>query len=119
MATFLIVDDAAFMRNMLKDILVKEGHEVIGEAGSGDEAVLKYEQLRPDIVTMDIVMPGMDGLEAVRGIINADPNAKIIMCSALGQQQMVIDALQAGAKEYIVKPFQPLIIVETLKKVLR
>jgi two-component system chemotaxis response regulator CheY len=119
MAKFLIVDDAAFMRNMLKDILVKEGHEVIGEAGSGDEAVLKYEQLRPDIVTMDIVMPGMDGLEAVRGIMKTDPNAKIIMCSALGQQQMVIDALQAGAKEYIVKPFQPLIIVETLKKVLR
>ena len=119
MAKFLIVDDAAFMRNMLKDILVKEGHEVVGEAGSGEEAVLKYEQLRPDIVTMDIVMPGMDGLEAVRGIIKADPNAKIIMCSALGQQQMVIDALQAGAKEYIVKPFQPLIIVETLKKVLR
>jgi two-component system chemotaxis response regulator CheY len=119
MAKFLIVDDAAFMRNMLKDILVNEGHEVVGEAGSGDEAVLKYEQLRPDVVTMDIVMPGMDGLEAVRGIMKNDPNAKIIMCSALGQQQMVIDALQAGAKEYIVKPFQPLIIVETLKKVLR
>ncbi|MBU2560496.1 response regulator [archaeon] len=119
MAKFLIVDDAAFMRNMLKDILVKEGHEIIGEAGSGDEALLKYEQLRPDVVTMDIVMPGMDGLEAVKGIMKIDPNARIIMCSALGQQQMVIDALQSGAKEYIVKPFQPLIIVETLKKVLR
>ena len=119
MARFLIVDDAMFMRSMLKDILLKEGHEIVGEAGSGDEAILKYDQLRPDIVTMDIVMPGMDGLEAVEGIIEKDPNAKIIMCSALGQQQMVIDALQAGAKEYIVKPFQPLIIVETLKKVLR
>jgi two-component system chemotaxis response regulator CheY len=119
MARFLIVDDAMFMRHMLKDILVKEGHEVIGEAGSGEEAIMKYEELRPDVVTMDIVMPGMDGLDAVKGIMAKDPNAKVIMCSALGQQQMVIDALQAGAKEYIVKPFQPLIIVETLKKVLR
>ncbi|MEE8402060.1 MAG: response regulator [Candidatus Hydrothermarchaeaceae archaeon] len=118
MATFLIVDDAAFMRNMLKDILVKEGHEVIGEAGSGEEAIEKYIELKPDIVTMDIVMPSMDGLDAVKGIIEKDANAKVIMCSALGQQQMVIDALQAGAKDYIVKPFQPLIVVETLKKVL-
>jgi two-component system chemotaxis response regulator CheY len=119
MARFLIVDDAMFMRKMLSDILTKEGHEIVGEAGSGEEAILKYEQLMPDIVTMDIVMPGMDGLDAVKGIMEKDANAKIIMCSALGQQQMVIDALQAGAKEYIVKPFQPLIIIETLKKVLR
>ncbi len=117
MATFLIVDDALFMRNMLKNILTKEGHEVIGEAASGDEAILKYEQLRPDVVTMDIVMPGMDGLDAVKGIMEKDPNAKIVMCSALGQQQMLINALQAGAKDYIVKPFQPLIVSETLKKI--
>lgn len=106
------------MRNMLKDILVKEGHEVIGEAGTGEEAIEKYMELKPDVVTMDIVMPSMDGLDAVKGIIEKDPDAKVIMCSALGQQQMVIDALQAGAKDYIVKPFQPLIVVETLKKVL-
>lgn len=106
------------MRNMLKDILVKEGHEVIGEAGNGEEAIEKYMELKPDVVTMDIVMPSMDGLDAVKGIIEKDPDAKVIMCSALGQQQMVIDALQAGAKDYIVKPFQPLIVVETLKKVL-
>lgn len=119
MSTCLVVDDALFMRTMLKGILTNEGYEVIGEAASGDEAILKYEQLKPDIVTMDIVMPGMDGLDAVKGIIEKDPNAKIVMCSALGQQQMVIDALQAGAKEYIVKPFQPLIVSETLKKVAR
>ncbi len=106
------------MRNMLKDILTKDGHEVIGEAGTGEEAIAKYLELEPEVVTMDIVMPGIDGLEAVKAIMEADSNAKVIMCSALGQQQMVIDALQAGAKDYIVKPFQPLIVSETVKKVL-
>jgi two-component system chemotaxis response regulator CheY len=118
MAKILIVDDAAFMRNMLKDILTKNGHEVVGEAGSGEEAILKYKALSPDLVTMDIVMPGMDGIEATKKIVEEDPNAKIVICSALGQQQMVIDALQAGAKDYIVKPFQPVMVMETIKKVL-
>jgi two-component system chemotaxis response regulator CheY len=118
MARILIVDDAAFMRNMLKDILTKNGHEVVGEAGSGEEAILKYKALHPDLVTMDIVMPGMDGIETTKKIISEDPSAKIVMCSALGQQQMVIDALQAGARDYIVKPFQPVMVMETIKKVL-
>jgi two-component system chemotaxis response regulator CheY len=118
MATVLIVDDAAFMRNMLKDILVKEGHQVVAEATNGEEAVLKYKQYHPDLVLMDIVMPGMDGIETVKALMSEDPAAKIIMCSALGQQQMVIEALQAGAKDFIVKPFQPVMIAETVKKVL-
>ncbi|MEE8168454.1 MAG: response regulator [Candidatus Hydrothermarchaeales archaeon] len=118
MANILIVDDSAFMRNMVKDILVQEGHTIVGEAADGDDAIAKYKELRPEIVTMDVVMPGTDGIDAVRGIIESDPNAKIIMCSALGQREMVVDALEAGAKDYIVKPFQPLMVKEVVKKIL-
>lgn len=112
----LLVDDAAFMRMMLKDILLKNGFEVIGEAENGLAGVEKYKELNPDIVTMDITMPEMDGINAVKAIKDFDANAKVVMCSAMGQQSMVIEAIQAGAKDFIVKPFQPERVVEALKK---
>ena len=112
----LIVDDAAFMRMLLKDIISKAGFEVVGEASNGKEAVEKYKELKPDIVTMDITMPEMNGIEAVKEIKKIDPNAKIIMVSAMGQQAMVIEAIQAGARDFIVKPFQPARVIEALKK---
>jgi len=114
----LIVDDAAFMRMMIKDILTKNGYEVVGEADDGTVAVEKYEELKPDLVIMDITMPEMDGIEAVRKIKKIDPDANIVMCSAMGQQAMVIDAIQAGAKDFVVKPFQPDRVLEAVKKVL-
>ena len=114
----LIVDDAAFMRMMVKDILSKNGYEVVGEAQDGAQAVEKYKDLRPDLVTMDITMPEMDGITALREIKKIDPNAKVIMCSAMGQQAMVIDAIQAGAKDFIVKPFQADRVIEAIKKTL-
>lgn len=101
----LIVDDAAFMRMMIKDILVKNGFEVVGEAQDGVEAVEKYAELKPDLVTLDITMPEKDGLTALKEILSSDSDAKVIMCSAMGQQSMVIDAIQAGAKDFIVKAF--------------
>ena len=106
MANILVVDDASFMRMMIKDILTKEGHNVVGEAGNGIEAINKYKELKPDIVTMDITMPELDGIGAVKKIKAEDLNAKILMCSAMGQQAMVIDAIKAGAGGFIVKPFQ-------------
>lgn len=114
----LIVDDAAFMRMMIKDILVNNGYEVIGEANNGLKAVELYKKERPDLVTMDITMPDMDGISAVKEIKKIDASAKIIMCSAMGQQSMVMDAIRAGAKDFIVKPFQPDRVLEALKKVL-
>ncbi len=114
----LIVDDAAFMRMMIKDILVKNGYEVIGEAADGAEAIEKYKELKPDLVTMDITMPEMDGIMALKEIKKIDPDAKVIMCSAMGQQAMVIDAIQAGAKDFIVKPFQADRVIEAIKKTL-
>ncbi|WP_027625847.1 response regulator [Clostridium lundense] len=118
MAKVLIVDDAAFMRMMIKDILEKNGFEVIGEANNGLKAVELYKKERPDVVTMDITMPDMDGLQAVKEIRSIDSTAKIIMCSAMGQQTMVMDAIKAGAKDFIVKPFQPDRVLEAIKKVL-
>lgn len=115
----LIVDDASFMRMMIKDILTKNGFEVVGEAENGAIAVEKYKELNPELVIMDITMPEMDGIQAVKEIININPNAKIIMCSAMGQQAMVIEAIQAGAKDFIVKPFQHERVVEAVKKALR
>ncbi|SHJ58629.1 two-component system, chemotaxis family, response regulator CheY [Anaerobranca californiensis DSM 14826] len=112
----MIVDDAAFMRMMIKDILVKNGYEVVGEAANGVEAVEKYKELKPDLVTMDITMPEMDGVTALREIKKIDPNAKVIMCSAMGQQAMVIDAIQSGAKDFIVKPFQNDRVIEAVRK---
>jgi len=114
----LVVDDAAFMRMMIKDILRKGGYQVVGEAEDGIKAIEKYRELKPDLVTMDITMPDMDGITAVKEIRAIDPNAVIIMCSAMGQQAMVIDAIQAGAKDFIVKPFQPDRVLEAIRKVL-
>jgi two-component system chemotaxis response regulator CheY len=114
----LIVDDAAFMRMMIKDILTKNGFEVVGEANDGAQAVEKYKDLNPDLVTMDITMPEMDGISALREIKKYDAAAKVIMCSAMGQQAMVIDAIQAGAKDFIVKPFQADRVIEAIRKTL-
>lgn len=114
----LIVDDAAFMRMMIKDILTKNGYEVVGEAENGQVAVEKYRDLKPDLVTMDITMPEMDGIAAVKEIKSEDASARVIMCSAMGQQAMVIDAIQAGAKDFIVKPFQPERVLEAVSKAL-
>ena len=115
----LVVDDAAFMRMMNKDILKKGGFEVVGEAEDGVKAVDKFKELQPDLVTMDITMPEMDGITAVKEIKKIDPNAVIIMCSAMGQQAMVIDAIQAGAKDFVVKPFQPDRVLEAVRKVMQ
>lgn len=114
----LICDDAAFMRMMIKDILGKNGYEVAGEAENGAIAVEKYAELKPDLVLMDITMPEMDGIQALKKIKEADAGATVIMCSAMGQQAMVIEAIQSGAKDFIVKPFQADRVVEAVKKVL-
>jgi two-component system chemotaxis response regulator CheY len=112
----LIVDDAAFMRMMIKDILTKNGYNVAGEAENGKIAVDKYNEVKPDLVLMDITMPEMDGIQALKAIKGTDPNATIIMCSAMGQQAMVIEAIQSGAKDFIVKPFQAERVLEAVKK---
>ncbi|MFA5880964.1 MAG: response regulator [Eubacteriales bacterium] len=117
-ARILIVDDAAFMRMMIKDILTKNGYQIVGEAENGKVALKKYQELTPDLTTMDITMPEMDGINAVKEIKKVDPRANIIMCSAMGQQAMVIDAIQAGAKDFIVKPFQPDRVMEAVRKAL-
>ena len=113
----LIVDDAAFMRMMIKDILTKNGYNVVGEAENGLKAVEKYTELKPDLVLMDITMPELDGNGALKKINEADSNALEIMCSAMGQQAMVIESIQAGAKDFIVKPFQADRVLEAVKKV--
>ena len=114
----LVCDDAIFMRTMISDILTQAGFEVVGEAESGTQAVEKYHALKPDLVTMDIVMPDMGGIEAVRAICKTDPDAKILMCSAMGQQALVVEAIQAGAKDFVVKPFQPSRVLEAVQRVL-
>ncbi len=114
----LIVDDAAFMRMMIKNIVAKNGYEVVGEAENGKQAVEMYANSSPDVVTMDITMPEMDGIDGVKAIRSIDPNAVIIMCSAMGQQSMVMDAIQAGAKDFIVKPFQQDRLLQALERVL-
>ena len=113
----LVVDDAAFMRMMIKDILTKNGYNVAGEAENGAKALEKYNEVKPDLVLMDITMPEVDGIQALKNIKAADPNAKVIMCSAMGQQAMVIESIQAGAKDFIVKPFQPDRVLEAVKKI--
>ena len=118
MAKIMIVDDAAFMRMMIKDILTKNGYNVVGEAENGAKAMEKYNELKPDLVLMDITMPEVDGIQALKNIKAADANAKIIMCSAMGQQAMVIEAIQSGAKDFIVKPFQADRVLEAVKKVI-
>src|SRR5699024_4576559 len=118
MAKILVTDDAAFMRMQLKDMLTKLGHEVIGEAANGLESVQLNRDLNPDLITMDITMPEMSGIEAVREIRKTDSDVKIIMCSAMGQQGMVLEAIQAGAQDFIVKPFNAERIAESIGKVL-
>lgn len=117
MAKILIVDDAAFMRMMIKDILTKNGYEIAAEAENGQKAVEKYAETKPDLVLMDITMPEMDGIQALKKIKEVDAGANVIMCSAMGQQAMVIEAIQSGAKDFIVKPFQAERVLEAVKKV--
>lgn len=116
--TILVVDDAAFMRMMIRDILAKEGY-VIHEAVNGRDALEKYDEVRPDLVTMDITMPEMNGLDALREIRTSDPVARVLMVSAMGQQKMIVEALEAGAMDFLVKPFQPTKVLETVKKCLQ
>lgn len=113
----LICDDAEFMRTMLRDLLVEGGYEVAGEAQNGVEAISKYKELKPDLVTMDIVMPIKSGIDAVIEICEDDPDARIVMCSALGQEILVMDAIEAGAKDFIVKPFTKSDVLDRLKRV--
>lgn len=117
MKRVMVCDDAAFMRMMIKDILTKNGYNVVGEAENGAKAVEKYQELKPDLVLMDITMPEMDGIQALKAIKAADPSATVIMCSAMGQQAMVIESIQSGAKDFIVKPFQQDRVLEAVRKV--
>jgi two-component system chemotaxis response regulator CheY len=116
----LIVDDAMFMRSMIKDILAnaKGRYEVVGEASNGREAIARYRELRPQLVTMDIVMPQLDGIEATREILKLDPDAHIVMCSAMGQEALVVESISAGAKDFIIKPFTSERVLQVLAKVL-
>jgi len=113
----LIVDDASFMRMMLRNILTSHGYTIVGEAENGKVAIEAYQKLRPDIALIDLIMPEMGGIEAVKRIIEIDPKAKIVICSAMGQQALVVEAMQAGARDFIIKPFQPTSVVEAIQKV--
>lgn len=113
----LIVDDASFMRMMIKDILVEADFEVVGEAENGRKAVELYKEHHPDLVTMDITMPEMDGITAIKEILDVDSEAKILVCSAMGQQSMVIEAVQAGAEDFIIKPFQAERVLEAVNNI--
>lgn len=115
MARVLVVDDASFMRMRLRRLLTDNGHEVF-EAANGREAVERYAEVRPDCVLMDITMPEMDGLEAVRAIVAADAQARIVMCSALGQQSLVLESIQAGAKDFVVKPYDPTRVLRAIDR---
>lgn len=118
MPSVLIADDAAFMRMMIRNILVEAGFEIAGEAESGPAAVDKYRELRPDLTTMDITLPEIDGIQALRAIRGEDPSARVVMCSAMGQTSMVIESMEAGACDFIVKPFQPERVLEAVRKAL-
>jgi two-component system chemotaxis response regulator CheY len=118
MARVLIVDDAAFMRKMLSDALASGGHEVVGEASNGNEAVQRFQELRPELTTLDITMPEKDGLQALREILSYDPTARVVMCSALGQESKVLESIKAGAKDFVVKPFQAERVLEAVGKAL-
>ncbi len=113
----LIVDDAVFMRNMIKDIFSGDEFEIVGEAANGVEAVERYKELKPDVVSMDIVMPLKSGIEAVKEIISIDESARIVMCSALGQDTLIMEAIEAGAKDFIVKPFKAEKVIEVVKRI--
>jgi len=114
----LVVDDAVFMRGMIRDIFARPPFVIAGEAENGVEAVRLYQELRPNLTTMDIVMPQMDGITAVREIMRIDPMAKVVMCSALGQEMLIAEAIEAGAKDFIVKPFQPSRVLKVVQSVL-
>ena len=118
MARILVADDASFMRQLIREIVEEEGHQVVAEASDGIEAIEQFKKHHPDVVTMDIVMPRRSGIDAVKGILEADPTACVVMCSALGQETLVQEALQAGARDFIVKPFKPDAVTATLRKVL-
>ena len=118
MARVLVVDDAAFMRKMVSDALVKAGHEVVGEAANGVEAVASYQSLKPELTTLDITMPEKDGLSALKEIVQLDPGARVIMCSALGQESKVLESIKLGAKDFVVKPFQADRVLEAVAKAL-
>lgn len=115
----LVVDDAVFMRTVLKKMLEEEGMEIVGEAGNGEDAILKAKELKPDVITLDITMPVMDGLVALEKILEVSPNSRVIMCSAMGQQAMVVDAIKAGAKDFVVKPFQKPRVIEAIENALK
>lgn len=117
-STILIADDAAFMRAMLKQILEERGYNVVGEATNGHDAVKKYTALRPDLVTMDITMPEMDGVSALKEIIKLDAEAKVMMCSAIGQKDLIIEAVKSGAKDFVVKPYQKERLLEAVENLL-
>jgi two-component system, chemotaxis family, chemotaxis protein CheY len=118
MARVLVVDDAAFMRKLVTDALTSGGHEVVGEAGNGAEAVTQYQELKPEVTTLDITMPEKDGLSALKEIIALDPSARVVMCSALGQEAKVLESIKLGAKDFVVKPFQPARVLEAIGKAL-
>ena len=118
MARVLVVDDAAFMRKMVSDALTMGGHEVVGEAGNGVEAIASYQSLKPEVTTLDITMPEKDGITALKEIIALDPSARVVMCSALGQEAKVLESIKLGAKDFVVKPFQPDRVIEAVGKAL-
>jgi two-component system chemotaxis response regulator CheY len=118
MARVLVVDDAAFMRKMVTDALSGGGHEIVGEAANGAEAVQRFQELRPDVMTLDITMPEKDGLAALKEIIAVDPGAKVVMCSALGQESKVLESIKLGAKDFVVKPFQADRVLSAIEKAL-
>ena len=118
MARVLVVDDAAFMRKMVSDALTKGGHEVVGEAGNGAEAIARFQELKPEVTTLDITMPEKDGLAALREILTLEPSAKVVMCSALGQESKVLESIKLGAKDFVVKPFQADRVIEAVGKAL-
>jgi two-component system, chemotaxis family, chemotaxis protein CheY len=118
MARVLVVDDAAFMRKMVSDVLTKGGHEVVGEAGDGAEAIVRFQELKPEVMTLDITMPEKDGLAALKEIIELDPAARVVMCSALGQESKVLESIKLGAKDFVVKPFQADRVLEAVGKAL-
>jgi two-component system, chemotaxis family, chemotaxis protein CheY len=118
MARVLVVDDAVFMRKMVSDALARGGHEIVGEAGNGQEAIERYQELKPEVTTLDITMPEMDGIAALKAILDLDPTARVIMCSALGQESKVLEAVKAGARDFVVKPFQPERVLEAVGKAL-
>ena len=118
-ARVLIVDDAAFMRMMLTDILIEKGYEIAAEAEDGEEALRLYKELKPDLVTMDIVMPGAGGIDSLRHILKEDPEAKILIVSALGQQALVKEAIEAGARGFVVKPFKPEKVIEEVENIFK